>query len=192
MKELTVSRVFKKGLYFVIPTVLFIFIVSTLFSFLKELIQPFVDFLPQGVVLGMNYPNLAIIIFFILLTFAAGYAGVRTGFGDSFVKRIETVVPGYMLVKQLLSEQVNNDEADLKPCLALIDDGWLVSFIVEEMENGMLVVFVPGAPSIASGNVYIMNKETVKRLDITKKEAVKSILQFGVGMNERLKGKVQW
>lgn len=192
MKNLTVSNVFKKGLYFVIPTVLFIFIISTLFSFLKGLIQPFVDFLPQGVILGMNYPNLAIIIFFILLIFAAGYAGVRTGFGDNFVKKIETIVPGYMLVKQLLSEKVGQGEADLKPCLALIDDGWLFSFIVEEMDNGMLVVFVPGAPSIASGNVYIMNTETVKPLNITKKEAVMNILQFGVGTNERLRGKVEW
>lgn len=140
----------------------------------------------------MDYPNLAIIIFFILLIFAAGYAGVRTGFGDSFVKKIETVVPGYMLVKQLLSEKVGQGEADLKPCLALIDDGWLFSFIVEEMDNGMLVVFVPGAPSIASGNVYIMNTETVKPLNITKKEAVMNILQFGVGTNERLRGKVEW
>ena len=140
----------------------------------------------------MDYPNIAIFIFLILMIFAAGYAGIKSGFGDKFVKSIETIVPGYMLVKQLLSEKEGKDVSDLKPCLALIDDGWLVSFIVEEMENGMLVVFVPGAPSIASGNVYIMNTETVKHLDITKKEAVRSILQFGVGMNERLKGKVQW
>lgn len=56
----------------------------------------------------------------------------------------------------------------------------------------MLVVYVPGAPSITSGNVYIMNAESVKRLNITKKEAVKSIMQFGIGTNERLKGKVEW
>lgn len=192
MEKTTVSSVFMKGLYFVLPTFLFVFILSSMFSFLKDALQPFVKLLPGGTVLGMNYPNIVIFIFFILLIFAAGYAGIRTGFGDRFVSRIETLVPGYMLFKHLLSEKTGKHGTDLKPCLALIDDGWLFSFIVEEMDNGMLVVFVPGAPSITSGNVYIMNAETVKRLDISKKEAVKSIMQFGIGTNERLKGKVEW
>jgi uncharacterized membrane protein len=192
MEKLTVSSVFMKGLYFVVPTFLFVFIISTMFSFLRDALQPFVNLLPGGTVLGMNYPNIVIFILLILLIFAAGYAGIRTGFGDRFVSRIETLVPGYMLLKHLLSEKTGEGGTDLKPCLALIDDGWLFSFIVEEMDNGMLVVFVPGAPSITSGNVYIMNAETVKRLDISKKEAVKSIMQFGIGTNERLKGKVDW
>lgn len=192
MEKITASSVFMKGLYFVLPTFLFVFILSSIFSFLKETLQPFVEVLPRGTVLGMEYPNIAIIIFLIFLIFAAGYAGIRTGFGDRFVSRIESLVPGYMLIKHLLSEKTGKHGTDLKPCLALIDDGWLFSFIVEEMDNGMLVVFVPGAPSIASGNVYIMNTESVKRLNISKKEAVKSIMQFGIGTNERLKGKVEW
>lgn len=192
MEKITIKSLFIQGLYVILPTFLFVFLLTSIFSFLKDTLQPFVELLPKGTAFGFGYPNIAIIIFFTIMVFAAGFASIRSGFGSHFVDKIETMVPGYMLLKHLLSERVGERGTDLQPCLILIDDGWLFSFIVEEMEDGMLVVFLPGAPSIASGNVYIMDPVNVKRLDITKREAVKCIMQFGIGSSERLKGKVSF
>ena len=192
MEKITVKSLFVQGLYTIIPTLLFVFLLSTMFSFLKETLQPILQLLPQGSVLGFGYPGLAIVVLFTLIVIAAGYASIRSGFGNHFVKKIETLVPGYMLFKHLFSEKIGEQGNDLKPCLTLIDDGWLFSFIVEEMKDGMLVVFVPGAPSISSGNVYIMDPSNVKRLDITKRDALKCIMQYGIGTKERLEGKVSF
>jgi len=83
-------------------------------------------------------------------------------------------IPGYTLLRGIVGDPENlSENAKLKVALANIDDAWLLSFIVEELPDGMLAVFVPSAPTPTAGNVYLMTEQQVKRLDVPVAAAAK-------------------
>jgi hypothetical protein len=106
-------------------------------------------------------------------------------------RRIEELIlgkfPGYTLLRGVLGdpEHISGNPAS-KVTLASIDDAWLLSFIVEELPDGMLAVFVPSAPTPTAGNVYLMTEQQVKRLDVPVAAPTKCIMQLGVGAGQLL------
>lgn len=192
MKFNTFNQIFMKGLLIVLPFFLLLYLLKLIYEFILEILNPLVVQLPKFTLIGVEFPNLAAITFIILLILATGLLAQRTGFGQSFTKKIEIIIPGYLMLKNVLTGRLERDESKMKPCLAKIDDGWMFSFIMEKMDDGMYVVFIPDAPSITGGGVYVIHPNFVKPLNISKMDAIKSIMQFGIGANERLKGKVDW
>lgn len=64
----------------------------------------------------------------------------------------------------------------------------MLSFILEKLENGLPVVFVPSAPTPAAGSVYYLTEDRVKRLDVPVSTAMKVIMRLGLGSKELLQG----
>jgi uncharacterized membrane protein len=73
--------------------------------------------------------------------------------------------------------------------LARFDDGWQFGFEMERLDDGHVVVFIPGAPSPFSGSVFIMQAERIRVLDGAQAEALKSLKSMGIGSNALLGGK---
>jgi hypothetical protein len=115
----------------------------------------------------------------------------QTPLGKRFSRRIEELIlgkiPGYTLLRGIIGDPENiSGNRELKVALARIDDAWLLSFIVEELPDGMLAVFVPSAPTPTAGNVYMMTEQQVRRLDVPVAAATKCIMQLGVGAGKLL------
>jgi len=62
--------------------------------------------------------------------------------------------------------------------------------VMEELENGWLVVFVPQAPTPFSGALFYMPPDRVKRIETTSAEMLKAVARFGVGSRAILKGQL--
>jgi uncharacterized membrane protein len=61
---------------------------------------------------------------------------------------------------------------------------------MERVEKDRYAVFVPGAPSIWSGSVYLMTEERFQRISISRAEAMKCLGRLGEGTNALLAGKI--
>jgi uncharacterized membrane protein len=71
-----------------------------------------------------------------------------------------------------------------KPALAEIEDGLVPAFIIEELDDGRLTVFVPSVPTPLAGAVYILNRARVHPLNVPFTQAIKSVSRWGSGSKD--------
>ena len=181
------------GVVFIVPIVLVIIIISKVFYFIKKIIDPFI---PEGSTIGTGLGLHTIIAILILLAicFAAGMLA-QTKAARSLVSWIEKnildIMPGYRFMKSMGLAATGLEEQDMKVVLARVDDGWQISFLIEQINDTMYTVFIPGAPSPWSGSIYHVEKDRIIWTDITQKQAIRCIKLLGAGYKEVLSKKFE-
>ena len=76
----------------------------------------------------------------------------------------------------------------LKPALVSIEDGWQIGYVIEQLENKWVAVFLPQAPTPRSGNIMYLPAERVQPLGITMVQAISIVKAIGVGSGAALRG----
>jgi len=178
------------GLLFLVPAVLIILLVKNALELARKILMPIEKLLPIENIAGAAVEHLLAVVLIIAVCFAAGLAA-RTSPGAKLNAWLERAilrrVPGFGLIKRVTREMVNMEsQSDLSVALARIEDAWVLSFIVEKLENGLLAVFVPSAPTPAVGSIYYLTEDRVKRLDVSVSSAIQCIMRLGVGSKELL------
>jgi uncharacterized membrane protein len=178
------------GLLFLIPLVLVLVVIGKAYAVVNKIVAPIAAHLPFG---GKDPGLVAAWIAIGVLLLVAFLAGLvaRTRFGQRVRRGIENVVlkkiPGYTLLKSMTDNPVDSADERMQVALANIDDAWLLAFIMEELEDGRLTVFVPSAPTPVAGSLYYLQEEQVRRLkDVAVRDAVACIMQLGVGSRKLL------
>ena len=82
------------------------------------------------------------------------------------------------------------NKEDLKIVLAQTDSGWQMAFLIEAISEEVFAVFIPNAPDLFSGAVVYAEKDKIKFIDISRKDAIQSIRRMGVGSALVLKDKL--
>jgi uncharacterized membrane protein len=148
------------------------------------LVRPISALLPDWVP-GENFWALLIVL---IVCFAVGTA-VRTRAGREARERVERSffgrVPGYALFRSLTQRMAGEGKENVwKPVLVELEDALVPAFIVEELGDDRLTVFVPSIPTPFAGAVYILSRERVHLVDIPFTQAIKSISRWGSGSGE--------
>ena len=91
------------------------------------------------------------VLVLILISFIAGFIA-RTSGGKRLTRWFETSVlgslPQYQLVKSMAEGLAQIENAStVKPALVSIEDGWQIGYLLEQLENDWVAVFLPQAPS---------------------------------------------
>jgi len=180
------------GLLFLVPAVLIILLVKNALELARKILMPIEKLLPIENIAGAAVEHLLAVVLIIAVCFAAGLAA-RTSPGAKLNAWLERAilrrVPGFGLIKTVAKEMAKiESQSDLGVALARIEDAWVLSFIVEKLDNGLLAVFVPSAPTPAAGSIYYLTEDRVKRLDVSVASAIQCIVRLGVGSKELLKG----
>jgi len=63
-----------------------------------------------------------------------------------------------------------------------VQDLWQAGYIIEDNQDGTHTVFVPQAPTYANGQVYVVQKDQLKRLQIDSKTLNNKLKQLGKGI----------
>ncbi len=179
-----------RGLYALVPILICFYVLSGLYDMLRDISEKLMSLLPQEFDFAKEYPGLAAVLLIIVLICLLGLLLTKTRPGRALVHVFENLIPGYQLFRSLLAEKVEKTGGNLKPCIVKYDDCWSLGYEVESLDNGMVVVFLPGSPSIASGSVQIMKRESVQELNISKRDAAICLTQFGIGSSVKLNGKI--
>jgi uncharacterized membrane protein len=94
-------------------------------------------------------------------------------------------LPGYGLLRGLTQRLAgDSQDAPWAPALVEIEEALVPGFIIEELKDGRVTVFVPSVPTPLAGAVYIIARERVHALDIPFTEAIKSISRWGSGSKD--------
>jgi uncharacterized membrane protein len=180
-----IKTTFTGGLVFLFPIFILVIIARKVFEVLFNLLAPIEKLLPQQHALGMEMPRLASALVIVLVSFLIGLFA-KTRRGTSITKSIERFalgwIPGYSLFRGTTGDLLGTGgEQFAKPALAWIEECWMLGFVMETLENGFQVVFVPSIPTPAAGSMYFLQPERVKLLDASSFEAIKCVTRLGVG-----------
>ena len=179
------------GFFIVVPIVLVILIIAETIDLVIVIANPIAGLLP---VEGLDAPVERVLIAAVLIVavcFLAGLA-MRADAGARLGRWIEGLilgrVPGYQLIKGL-SRRVAGDEQATNFAPAVVTTALqtrVLAFVIEEQEDGDVVVFVPAAPTPAVGMIHIVRQDQVCKLEVPLTAVATCLSEFGMGAGQLL------
>lgn len=186
MKRIDFKSNFFYGALVVVPIVIFVILIVELLDIIKNVTQSL------GLELDID-GGLAIalaILVMIAVCYGVGVA-VKTRVGSvsfgSLEQRVLKHVPGYRIVSNAL-KGFADDERSYTPVLARLSESGtaVLGVVIEENDNDTFTIFVPTAPAITIGTVYILDRNRVTYLDASTLDFVNCVAEWGVGSSKLL------
>jgi uncharacterized membrane protein len=69
----------------------------------------------------------------------------------------------------------------MQPVMVQFDDNSQLGFEIERLDDGQVVIYLPGAPDPWSGSVVYFHADRVKKLELSASEAINNVRRFGRG-----------
>ena len=172
------------GLIIVIPAYLAVLLVLKAMASVMGLVRPIAKLVPDW----LPAENILALLLLLVGCFLVG-AAVRTSAGRAARERIEkslfSRLPGFALLQSLTQQLAGYGQDKVwKPAFIEIEDALVPGFIIEELDDGRMAVFVPSVPTPLAGAVYVLDRQRVHILDVPFTQAVSVISRWGAGSNE--------
>lgn len=179
------------GVVFLVPIIVFFVIVEKAFHICHKMIEPIIDHLPDYVVAGVAFHTIVAILVIIIFCFLAGLFG-QTAKGKKLISKLENAVlgklPGYSFMKEMGESTLGlNKDSQLQVVIARYDDYEQIGFLMDELENEKVMIYLPGSPSPWSGSTCIFDKDRVTLIDISQKDVLHVLAKMGKGYSQHLK-----
>jgi uncharacterized membrane protein len=173
-----------RGALIVVPVYLAILLLLKAASSVIGIVQPIAKLLP----VWFPAANVLSILLVLIACFLIG-AILQGRLGRAMAKAIERRVleriPGYELFRSLGERAAGQRATDAwRPALVEIESALVPGFIIEQVDERLLTVFVPSVPTPLAGAIYIIDRNRVHALDIPFAQAIKSISRWGTGSKE--------
>ena len=190
LKPLTTTLI--GGVVFLLPLIVVLYVLGQGLALAAHAVEPLVALLPQKDIGGIALASIAALALLLLLCFGAGLlarAAVGRAFAERFEARLQTLYPRYSVIKAM-SQGLHGALGlrVLKPVMATFDDHQLIAFDIERLDDGRVVLYLPGAPDAWSGSVVLVGTERVQPLDIDAAELAKALQGLGRGTAALLRG----
>lgn len=179
-----VTRTLVSGALAFIPVYLAALLLVKAMRSLAVFVKPFAMLLPEW----LPAERLLSLVLVVVLLFLLGLA-VRSPAGRATWERIANALfrklPGYALFRNLTQRLAGESQGqEWKPVLAEIEDALVPGFIVEELGDGRLTVFVPSVPTPFAGAIYVLTPERVHALNVPFTRAINVISRWGSGCKD--------
>jgi uncharacterized membrane protein len=85
------------------------------------------------------------------------------------------------------------DSENLKDVVLVdIEEVWQIGFLMDEIDDQLSTVYIPGAPNPMSGDVFFVKNERLKKLDLPELSAMKIYKKLGIDSKKILKDKINY
>jgi len=181
------------GLVFLVPVVVLVMILAKAAGLMMMVAEPMAAWVPIEAIGGVALANVIAVLVVVLICFIAGLVA-RAAILRAIVRGLESKVlskiPGYVIIKGMLSGLEEDDTHKLTPVLATLGNTARIGLEIERLDDGRVIVMAPRSPNPWSGEVHIMAPEQVQRLDMPMTAYMENIERFGQGTNEMLRSLV--
>ncbi len=180
------------GVVFLLPLMVVLYVLGQGLALTARAMQPLLALLPDRSIGGVTLASVAALALLLLLCFGAGLlarVAVGRAFAERFEARLQTLYPRYSVIKAM-SQGLHGalGQRVLKPVMATFDDHELIAFDIERLDDGRVVLYLPGAPDAWSGSVVLVAAERVQPLDVDAAELARAMQGLGRGMAALLRG----
>jgi len=174
------------GVIFLIPLAFLATILAKAHQIMLVVAEPVDDLIPAETVAGVALVRLLAWLAIPVACFFAGLAAqsqLGRSFGRAIDDRLLIVVPGYSALKGRVTGNIGSDADEIKlaPIVAKLDDTSQIAFEVERLDDGNVVVFMPGAPDPWAGSVVILTADRVVPLALDHRSAAATLKALGRG-----------
>ena len=174
------------GLVMIIPLTIFAVVLGMLLDSLVAITSEIAEHLPNGPLDNTLVVVLVAVLAIISLCFFTGLLlSTRPGKTlTAFLERhIAQKIPLYGVVKNLTAQFVGIRSKQFQPIEVDLygTKSWVLGFIVEDLPDGRLAIFVPSIPMVTIGQVFYVPEDRVRILDVPAIDVVNAITQWGVG-----------
>jgi uncharacterized membrane protein len=174
------------GVIFLLPLVFITFVLGKAFQVMKVVAKPLDALIPLETVGSVALVNIIAIIAIVLSCFFAGllarsaWGGWLSGAAD---EKLQILVPGYSVIRdKVRSATGGNEQQDtLQPVLVQFDDYAQIAFEIERAPDGLVTIFLPGAPDPWAGASVFVTPDRVSPIDTDVFAAVKTLKKMGRG-----------
>jgi uncharacterized membrane protein len=179
------------GILFLVPLVVLVVVLEKALALAHKLVDPLAEHIPFHSLIGLQTPMLLAVCIMVLFCFLAGFFA-RTALAQKIVRGLETSVlshlPGYEFLKGMGQSMLGVEEQAVHPAvLVRFDDASQIGFQIEELENGLVAVFVPNAPDAHSGTLLFMTADRVSPVAVPPARMLSCLKRLGVGSNALLR-----
>lgn len=177
------KHIFTGGILFLLPIVLILILLEKAHLMLLKISAPISNRLPD-IIFGFDGSSLIAILLLITICFLGGLL-FRLARVKKAVRTLEenilSNIPGYSLIKSLTADAVGEQiDNKMQPVLIKDEETWSIGFLVEENEE-FGTVFKPEPPRGDSGEIKIIPKQSIQKLDISATKVSQIIKSFGKG-----------
>jgi len=180
------------GVIFLIPLVAVVVVLGKAIHIMQSVAIPLGEMIPVETVAGIAIvPILTTVIMFVCCL-AAGMLA-RSTRGQKVYSKLDTVllqlIPGYAWVKGITGG-IRDEDADevLKPVLVTFDDQSQLAFEVDRSVDGLVAIYIPGAPDPRSGTVSYVTSDRIQPVDVGFKAVTKICKNLGRESTAMLQG----
>jgi uncharacterized membrane protein len=178
------------GVFFLVPIIVLAMVLAKAHEMTTDIVTPVADHLPIESARGLLPAKILAVGIILAFCFLAGlFASTRIA--KAFAEGLETTilsrVPGYRFFKSVGEGMAGIEQGEKhETVLARIEDAWQIAFVVERLDGGHVVVFIPDAPSPWSGSIFIMTEDRVRPIQLPLTTAMKCIANLGAGLKKVL------
>lgn len=174
------------GAVFLIPGFLAFFVLSKVFGMLRTLAATLGPRLGITSQVGGVLLDLAAIAVIVFACFLAGLIARRATAQRMRTKLDQVLLesfPGYAFVKGIAENMQQSEDiaSSFVPVLVRFDDNSQMAFETYRTPNGLVALYLPGAPNPWSGSVVFVTAEQVQKLPISITQALKINRALGRG-----------
>ncbi len=160
------------GILILLPLVVVGALLGYVYSMVIVVREPLEAWVPVNTPTGLALLFLSAVALLLLLCFVAGLLAGRAlvrKFSQTIEKQLTTLFPKYAIYKDLLAGNIGGTEhfPSLKPVYVRFDDCHRLAFEADRLSNGLVAVYLPGAPDTWNGTVALIEQERVEAVDIS-------------------------
>jgi uncharacterized membrane protein len=173
------------GVFFLAPIIVLIVILAKAFDFAKKGVHAVVVHVPMVSDLRVSVATALSIAVIALVCLLAGLIA-QTLIGQRLVGALESSVlskiPAYEYLKQESASALGVAEIGELPVVFVpMEGGWQLGVQTETLSNGLVSIFVPGAPNPHSGSVFFFPTEAVRPAGIKLAAGLNCLRRCGAG-----------
>ena len=180
------------GVLFLVPLVFAVMVLGKAFQIMKVVATPLGKLIPIESFAGFAKVEILTTLIMILACLLAGTLA-RSPWGQKLNEKLDAVllqmIPGYAWIKSVTGG-IRDEDADevLKPVLVTFDDQSQLAFEVDRGVDGLVAIYIPGAPDPRSGTVSYVTSERIQPVDAGFKAVTKICKNLGRESTAMLQG----
>jgi len=180
------------GFVVIIPLSVALIVLGSVLDTLVDIGNKVSPHLPYGM---LGHPVVVVAIAagtIISLCFITGLLLVTSpgkALGEWMDRNIAQKIPMYGMVKNLTAQFAGLNTRQFQPVEADIygSGSWVLGFLIEELDDGRLIIFVPSTPMATVGMSYCIPTDRVNELNVPMKDVAEVVTQWGAGSAELMR-----
>jgi uncharacterized membrane protein len=173
------------GVFFLAPIVVLIVILAKAFDYAKRGLNAIVVHIPGVSELSVGAATALSIATIALVCVLAGLLA-HTVIAQRLVNALESSllskIPGYDYLKQESASALGVAEIGELPVVFVpMEGGWQLGVQTEALSDGLVSIFVPGAPNPHSGSVFFFSADIVRPAGIKMAAGLNCLRRCGAG-----------